>query len=56
MMVQEICSYSQTACSVLRLFPGSANGLHQIGLRDGFTAREVTSSDLCIDLDTGVGR
>ena len=38
------------------LFPSPANRLHQILLSDLLTAGEVSRSDLCVDLDTRVGR
>ena len=38
------------------LFPGTTNSLDEVGLGELFTAGEVARSDLCVDLNTGVGR
>jgi hypothetical protein len=40
--------------SMLRLFPSSSDGLGQISLRDLFSAREISSGNLGIDLYTRV--
>lgn len=41
---------------MISLLPGPADGLDQIRLSDLLPAAEVTRSDLCVDLDTRVGR
>lgn len=48
--------WRNTPGSVFCLFPGSAYCLYEIGFGDGLAAREVSRSDLGVDLDTRIWR